>query len=127
MIYLLDTNVCIDVLHSHVRKRLSGGLAVSTVVVYELFYGAEKCRLPQYERTKIENFLQTVRIVPFDTDAAKESAKIRAELEAVGRSIGPYDLQIAGHAIALNLILVTANMREFSRIPALRLENWLEG
>ena len=126
MTHFLDTNVCIDILNGLVRKALPDTIAISTMTSFELFLGVEKCRFSKHERAKVENFLQTIPVVPFDNNAAKESAKIRATLEQSGRPIGPYDLLIGGHALSLGLVLVTANMREFSRIPHLSLENWLE-
>jgi tRNA(fMet)-specific endonuclease VapC len=73
---------------------------------------------------RVEVLLKTVPVVPFDTAAALEAARIRALLESQGQVIGPYDVLLAGQALALSLILVTANTREFSRVPGLALENW---
>jgi tRNA(fMet)-specific endonuclease VapC len=63
--------------------------------------------------------------MPFDPDAARESARVRALLESQGQAIGPYEVLLAGQALARSLVLVTANTREFSRVPGLTLENWL--
>jgi tRNA(fMet)-specific endonuclease VapC len=68
--------------------------------------------------------LKTVNQAPFDSAAAAEAAKIRASLEAMGQPIGPYDTLLAGHAMSLQLVLVTNNTREFSRVVGLALENW---
>ena len=130
MKYLLDTNVCIAGMRNHpqvVARIVSippGDLAISTVTSYELFTGIAKCSNPAKERAKIEKLLQLVLEVPFDPSAAREAASIRAALEAQGRSIGPYDLLLAGHAISLGLILITNNTTEFSRIAGLLLEDW---
>jgi tRNA(fMet)-specific endonuclease VapC len=101
-----------------------GDCAISTVTSYELFTGVEKCSQPAKERTKVELLLKTVQELPFESRAAKESARIRALLESQGQPIGPYDVLLAGQALAGSLILVTANTGEFSRIPGLPLENW---
>ncbi len=85
----------------------------------------EKCAHPAQERSKIELLLTTVWEIPFDADAARQSARVRALLESQGLPIGPYDVLLAGHALARSLILVTANTSEFSRVPGLVLENWL--
>lgn len=73
----------------------------------------------------MELFLGTVHQLPFETEAAKEAGRVRAVLESKGQMIGPYDILLAGQALANSLILVTANAGEFSRVPGLTLENWL--
>ncbi len=98
--------------------------AVSTITSYELFTGVEKCARPAQERTRVNSLLLTLHVLPFDAAAAHEAAQIRALLEAKGQSIGPYDVLIAGHAIAAQLTLVTANTSEFSRVSGLSLEDW---
>jgi len=128
--YLLDTNTCIAIFRNHplVIKRMTtvapGDCAVSTVTSYELYTGVAKCAKPAQERAKVDLLLGTVAEQAFEPGAAREAARIRALLESQGQSIGPYDLLLAGQALALSLILVTANTREFSRVPNLLLENW---
>ena len=128
--YLLDTNTCIAVMCSHPNavQRMAavapGDCAISTVTAYELYTGVEKCANPAQERSKVELLLSTVWEMPFDPDAARESARVRALLESQGQPIGPYDVLLAGQALAHSLILVTDNTREFSRVPGLTLENW---
>jgi tRNA(fMet)-specific endonuclease VapC len=130
MRYLLDTNTCIAVMRQHplVVRRISaaapGDCAISTVTSYELHTGVEKCANPVQERAKVNLLLQTVHELPFDSAAAQEASRIRALLESQGQPIGPYDLLLAGQALALSLVLVTANTGEFSRVPSLTLENW---
>jgi len=130
MRFLLDTNTCIAAMRQNpvVIKRFSAlspnDCAISTITSYELFTGVEKCADPEKERSKIQRLLTTVCPVVFDAAAAQESARIRALLESQGRMIGPYDILLAGHALATGLIMVTANTDEFSRVPALVLENW---
>jgi tRNA(fMet)-specific endonuclease VapC len=130
MRYLLDTNTCIAVMRNHpkVLQQLSavapGDCAISTVTSYELFTGVEKSANPSKERAKIELLLQTIPEIPFSTDAAREAARVRAVLESQGQPIGPYDTLLAGQALTLSLVLVTANLNEFSRVPGLVFENW---
>jgi tRNA(fMet)-specific endonuclease VapC len=102
-----------------------GDCAISSVTAYELHTGVEKCANPAQERSKVELLLTTVWEMPFDPDAARESARVRALLESQGQPIGPYDILLAGQALAHSLILVTDNTREFSRVPGLTLENWI--
>jgi tRNA(fMet)-specific endonuclease VapC len=129
--YLLDTNTCIAVMRSHpiaVQRMAAvspGDCAVTTVTAYELYPGVEKCAKPAQERRKVDLLLATVLELPFDADAARESARVRALLESQGQPIGPYDVLLAGQARARSLVLVTANTREFSRVPGLTLENWM--
>jgi tRNA(fMet)-specific endonuclease VapC len=130
MRYLLDTNTCItamrhDPLVVHRMAAVSpGDCAISTITSYELFTGIEKCANPLKERSKVNLLLATVHQLMFDVPAAQEAGRIRALLETQGRMIGPYDILLAGHALSAGLTLVTANTGEFSRVPALRLENW---
>ncbi len=129
--YLLDTNTCIAVMRNHPKAvpRMStappGECAISTITAYELYTGVEKCSKPAQERAKVELLLRTVHELAFESAAAKESARIRALLESQGLPIGPYDLLLAGQALASSMILVTANTREFSRVPGLALDDWL--
>ena len=102
----------------------AGDCAISTITSYELFTGVEKCSNPIKERAKVELLLSTVHEVPFEAGAAREAARIRALLESLGQPIGPYDLLLAGQALALSLTLVTANTKEFSRVPGLSLADW---
>ena len=130
MKYLLHTDTCVDVLRalSPVIARIAetppDEVAVSTVTVYELSCGVEKCRQPGRERTKVGGFLGATHVLPFLAPAAMAAARIRARLEARGEPIGPYDYLLAGQALSAGLTLVTANTREFGRIPGLSLENW---
>jgi tRNA(fMet)-specific endonuclease VapC len=130
MRYLLDTNTCIGAMRNDpaVVERMSavlpGDCAISTITSYELYTGVENCSDPAREHAKVDLLLATVRTLPFDSEAAKEAARIRAVLESQGRPIGPYDILLAGQAVAAGLALVSANTAEFSRVPGLALENW---
>ena len=130
MRYLLDTNACIAVMRKHpaVVQRLSAqqpkDCAVSTVTSFALYTGVEKCVAPATERAKVDLLLATVRVLPFDSTAAQEAARIRAVLESQGNPIGPYDVLLAGVAVANGLKMVSANVGEFQRVPGLSVENW---
>lgn len=129
--YLLDTNVISALLRQPrgpVAKRIAeaGERAVCTsiVVAAELRYGAEKARSkPLSER--VELILSALEILPFEPPADRRYAEIRDHLTRRGTPIGPNDLLIAAHALAAELTVVTSNVREFERVPALRVENWL--
>ena len=130
MTHLLDTDICIGVLRNRpgVTRRLSklspADCAVSMVTVYELLSGVRKAKEPEKEREKVERFVGAIIELPFDRAAAEVAARIRADLEQQGTPIGPYDLLIAGQALANNLTLVSNNVQEFQRVSGLRLESW---
>jgi tRNA(fMet)-specific endonuclease VapC len=133
MRYLFDTNTCISLMRNEpaviarIGKVSPEDCAISTITSYELYTGVEKCSDRGREGAKVRVLLTTVHTLPFDTAAAKEGAKIRAELESQGRMIGPYDVLLAGHAVAAGLILVTANTAEFGRVTDLRIEDFAVG
>jgi tRNA(fMet)-specific endonuclease VapC len=128
--HLLDTDTCIGVLRQRpgMVQRLRGfaptDCAVSVVTTYELLCGAEKAHDPARERQKVERFLSAVVELPLDRAAAEAAARVRAALERQGQSIGPYDLLIAGQALASGFTLVSNNTREFRRVTGLKLESW---
>ena len=131
MIYLLDTNVCIVYLkgqNSHLKQKLDNILlseiAVCSVVKGELFYGSLRSANPELNLRLQQEFLSQFLSLPFDDQSAVVFGEIRAQLAAKGTPIGAYDLQVAAIALANNLILVTHNTKEFSRIPQLQLEDW---
>jgi tRNA(fMet)-specific endonuclease VapC len=129
--YLLDTNTCIRYINGrapNIRTKMQtvkrSDIVVSSVVKAEMFYGAAKSRMPQQSLAKQVEFFSAFTSLPFDDRAASYYGEIRANLEKLGTPIGPYDLQIAATALAHNLILITHNTSEFSRIPNLNLEDW---
>ncbi len=130
MIFLLDTNVCIAAMkgNSLVQDRLRAhppsDCSISTVTLYELHSGIVRCRQPAVEQAKVDRLIQPLSLIPFDEAAAKRTAGVRWHLEQAGQMIGPYDLMLAGQALALGLILVTHNTREFERVPSLILRDW---
>ena len=97
---------------------------ISSVSVAELEYGASKSKRRDQNRIALYGFLSPLEIIPFDSRDAEIYGIIRAELEYQGKPIGPYDLQLAAQALARELILVTNNTAEFSRIKELKLEDW---
>jgi len=128
---LLDTNIFIALLRGNphiterVRVRPTKSIGVSIVTVYELRVGVEKSREPEKNERFLEDVLAPFAVIPFDEPASIQSAKIRSHLERKGQGIGPYDTLIAGHALSINAQLVTANTRQFSRVPDLQVENWM--
>ena len=99
-------------------------ISIPSIVLYELEYGIAKSTSPRKRQSQLKELGSLVKILPFDSEAAKFSASIRASLEKKGSPIGPYDVLIAGTALAYRGVLVTNNTKEFSRVPKLKLENW---
>ncbi|AFY93750.1 type II toxin-antitoxin system tRNA(fMet)-specific endonuclease VapC [Chamaesiphon minutus] len=131
MRYLLDTNVCVMYLNGRsdsVRSRIlstpSQDLAVCSVVKAELFYGAMRSNNQARTLERQQQFLDRFISLPFNDEAAIVFGEIRAHLANAGTPIGAYDLQIAAIAIANDIILVTHNTREFSRVAGLPIEDW---
>jgi tRNA(fMet)-specific endonuclease VapC len=131
MKYLLDTNVCIDYLNGRfpsVAERIQRSppqdLVISSVVVAELRYGADRSANRQVNHQRLDILIAEIPCVDFDLAAASAYGRVRAELEAQGRPIGANDMLIAAHAVALDVVLVTDNLREFERVKGLDLESW---
>lgn len=129
--YLLDANAVIDLLNDtnsnaaqRVRRQDPNDVAVSAIVLHELFYGAFKSRRTEQNVALIDAL--RFAVLEFDKDDAREAGATRAILSSNGTPIGPYDVLIAGQAVARRLALVTHNTQEFGRVPGLRLENWRE-
>jgi tRNA(fMet)-specific endonuclease VapC len=100
-------------------------MCISTVTLGELIFGAEESAQPEKNLLAIEGMVARMEVAHFDDKAAVHFGQIKAELAKAGTPIGPYDMMIAGHARAEGLILVTNNLKEFQRVPGLRLENWV--
>jgi tRNA(fMet)-specific endonuclease VapC len=131
MRYLLDTNICIYLIKKHpptvlehFRQHSPQDVAISTITLFELEYGAQKNQQIQRTQDALTRFLLPLTIIDTDRHAATDAATIRADLERKGTPIGPYDLLIAGLARSRGLTLVTNNTKEFARIDGLRMENW---
>jgi tRNA(fMet)-specific endonuclease VapC len=133
MKYLLDTNICIYLIKQkphHVLQKFQthsvSEIGVSAITVAELQFGAQKSQRPAQNQRALEQFLIPLLIVNFDYNAATAYGYIRAALEAQGTPIGPLDLLIAAQAASLDLTLITNNIKEFSRVAHLKLENWAD-
>jgi len=133
MRYLLDTNICIYLIKKRPRQVLQkfnaysvGEIGVSSITVAELQYGVHKSQHPAEDQQALKQFLLPLVIADFDEQAAIAYGEVRAVLEARGTPIGPLDTLIAAQAISLDVALVTNNAREFSRVPDLRFENWVD-
>ena len=129
--YMLDTNICIYVMKTYppeLREKfntLAEQLCISSITLGELCYGAEKSARRVENLTAIVHFTARLEVLPFGDKAAAHYGQLRAELERMGTPCGPHDTQIGGHARSEGLILVTNNMREFARMPGVRVENWI--
>ncbi len=131
MRFLLDTNICIYAMKSRpesVTRRLaaarSSDLAISSVTVFELWYGVQRSKAVARNSEALREFLAPLRQLEFDADDAAVCGKIRADLDVKGTPIGPYDLQIAAQALRRKLTLVTHDTAEFKRIAGLKVVDW---
>ena len=129
--YMLDTNICMYVMKTYpptFREKfnvLAEQLCISSITLGELHYGAEKSGRRAENLAAIDHFTARLEVLPFGEKAAAHYGQLRAELERAGTPCGPHDMQIGGHARSEGLIVVTNNMREFVRMPGVRVENWL--
>ena len=130
--YLLDTNICIYIINNHpkhVVERIKTlepyQVKLSSISLAELEYGVSKSKQRERNRQALVHFASAFDIIEFNDNDAEVYGLIRAELEKKGQIIGPYDMQIAAQAISRDLILVTNNISEFSRISNIKLENWV--
>ncbi len=131
MVFLLDTNVWVNwlrgkspSLRQHVESKSVSEIAICSVVLSELLYGAQRSSFPQKNRIAVEALVQPFVCLPFDGAAAEVYSTIRYQLEIAGQPIGPYDLQIASIAISNGCTVVTHNTSEFQRVPDLLMEDW---
>ena len=131
MTYMLDTNICIYAIKNKpeqvlekLKENLSNGICISAITLAELQHGVEKSMNPEKNSMALLQFLSILDILPFDDLAAVEYGKICAYLQKRGAPIGTMDMLIAAHAKTENLIIVTNNVREFERVPNLKIENW---
>jgi tRNA(fMet)-specific endonuclease VapC len=129
--YLLDTNIVIDVLKRRPVEVLStfnanaSRMAISSITLAELFHGAEKSSRVSENLATVEDFCSRLEVLPYGPKAAQHYGAIRAALEKLGQPIGVNNLHIAAHARSEGLVLVTNNIGEFERVPALEVENWV--
>ena len=132
MKYLLDTNICIYIIKQRpkkvfdrFRKLVVGDIGISAITYAELEYGVANSQAPDRNRAALTEFLAPLELMDFQAEVAILYGSIRADLTHKGRLIGPLDLLIAAHALYLNMTLVTNNTKEFSRVPNLRIDNWV--
>lgn len=133
MRYMLDTNICIYAIKHKPEKVFQKlqevepeDVCVSSVTYAELVHGVEKSAAVEKNRLAFSMLLANIEILDFDVDAADCYGKIRADLEKKGTPIGTLDMMIAGHAQSLGYTVVTNNVKEFSRVSNLKIENWAE-
>ena len=129
--FLLDTNICIYIMkntYPKLTERLfshsPSQMAVSSITVFELEYGAAKSKWSEKTRLNLELFLAPFTIIPFDGKDAVIAGQVRRYLEKEGTPIGPYDLQIASQALARDMTVITHNVNEFCRVPGIKTEDW---
>lgn len=130
MKYMLDTNICISIINSRpadvlkrFRQEKIGNIGISSITAAELTFGVIKSG-SEKNRYALEMFFIPLEIFPFDASIVWHYGRLRADLEKRGQPIGALDTLIASHALALDTVLVTNNVREFMRVPGLRYENW---
>ena len=130
MKYMLDTNTCIFIIKknenvlSHLKKIDFKEICISSITLSELEFGVAKGMHSEKNQKALDAFVYNFSILPFDSDAAHEYGKIRADLEKIGSPIGSMDMLIAAHAKSQKLILVTNNIKEFIRVDGLNIEDW---
>lgn len=131
MTYMLDTNICIYAIKKkpvevleRLKKNLEKGLCISAITLAELEHGVKKSAYPEKNELALMQFLSVLTVLPFDDMASVEYGKICAYFQKQGMPIGVTDMLVAAHARAESMTLVTNNVREFERVPELKLENW---
>lgn len=130
--YLLDTDICIYLIKRKPAKVLAklqsleiSTVGISAITLSELEYGVAKSSKPDRNKLALAEFVAPLELLPYDDAAAAQYGPIRTFLETQGTPIGPLDTLIAAHASALECTIVTNNEKEFSRIPNLSVENWV--
>ena len=130
--YLLDTNMVIYVMKRRPIEVLSqfndnaGRMALSAITLSELYHGAEKSAKVAQNLEVVEEFASLVQVLAYGTKASQHYGAMRSQLEKAGQPMGVNDLHIAAHARSEGLVVVTNNTSEFSRIPGLMVENWVQ-
>jgi len=129
--YMLDTNIVIYVIKRRPLEVLdtfnqhAGQMCISSITLSELLHGVEKSAQPDHNLRQVESFVSRLDVLDYTSKASAHYGDIRSNLEKKGKTIGVNDLHIAGHARSEGLILVTNNLKEFERVEALRLDNWV--
>jgi tRNA(fMet)-specific endonuclease VapC len=132
MKYMLDTNICVALIRrkppmliKRITSHQPGDVGVSSITLAELVHGVEKSVQAEQNMSALQQFLLPLELADFDQQAALAYGKIRAQLESEGQTIGSMDMLIAAHAISLETILVTNNVKEFHRVKGLKVEDWI--
>ncbi len=132
MRWMLDTNTCIALIKGapdralkKLRGRSIGQVGLSSITLAELQFGVARSQRARDAAAALSEFLLALEVAPFDDGAALHYGRVRATLARSGKPIGPLDTLIAGHALAMDVILVTPNTREFERVAGLRIDDWL--
>ena len=133
MRWMLDTDTCIAVIKKRpqvlkkLRGKSVGQVGISSITLGELSFGAEKSSRSKEAHEALGDFLIALEVAGFDDASAMTYGRVRASLSRKGQPIGSLDTLIGSHALEIDVVLVTHNAREFSRIEGLRLEDWSEG
>ena len=128
---LVDTDVCVAILNRdarirpHLERHAPSRVRMSAITLAELRFGVVKSTQPRRAAANLRVLLSKVSAVPFDDGATEQYGELRAVLERRGAPIGPLDTLIAAHALSLGWVLATHNVREFRRVPGLRVEDWM--
>jgi tRNA(fMet)-specific endonuclease VapC len=129
--YMLDTNIVTYVIKRRpaelreIFNQHAGQMCISSITLAELLHGVEKSSMPNHNLLCVEDFVARLDVLPYGIKAAAHYGQIRADLEKKGTIIGVNDIHIAGHARSEGLILITNNIREFERVEALRVADWM--
>ncbi len=133
MIVMLDTNTCIALIKRkpvHALHKFSeyqvGDIGISAVTLAELRYGVSKSQHQAKNQAALDEFVLPLEVAAFDEQATVAYGVLRAALEKKGAPIGPLDTMIAAHALSLGVTLATNNMREFKRVPKLKVIDWIK-
>ena len=131
MKYMFDTNAAISLIARKSRSLIQrvaasepGAIAIPAMVAHELYYGAYRSARTSFNLDILKIFLGEFGALPFDTEDARVAGEVRASLAARGTPIGPFDILIAAQGLARDLVIITNNVREFSRVDGLRIEDW---
>jgi tRNA(fMet)-specific endonuclease VapC len=132
-VFLIDSSTCVSILRRRLPRaleRLRQGpiddLGISSISAAELYYGAAKSSDPEHEIRNVQNLLTLIRPLEFGSDAAISYGFVRSFLGQKGQLIGELDMLIAAHALATGAIVVTRDTRDFTRVPGLVVEDWVE-
>lgn len=133
MKYMLDTNTCVYIIKrkpleiiERFRKLQMSQVCISSITLSELEYGVIKSSKPEQNQSALTQFLAPLEILPYADEAAQHYGKLRVYLEKHGTPIGSLDMLIAAHALTAGCILITNNVKEFERVPNLKIDNWVK-